>query len=140
MSRIFAYRDSDGARLNCAMTSNRSNRRSQWRCVFIRKSRRKRSAAPRFSSGLAHNAPLRILDAVTRAMPANAWARRFVWNGQTVQVAGYRQGPADLLVKFESSPVLRNARALSTNAKPAAPNTPEAFEIAADIARPLVKR
>ena len=88
---------------------------------------------------LAHNAPLRILDAVTRAMPANAWARRFEWNGQTVQVSGYRQGPADLLVKFEASPVLRNARALSTNAKPAAANTPEAFEIAAD-ARPLVKR
>ena len=88
---------------------------------------------------LAHNAPLRILDAVTRAMPANTWARRLEWNGQTVQVSGYKQGPADLLVKFESSPVLRNARALSTNAKPAAPNTPEAFEIAADI-RPTVKR
>ncbi len=88
---------------------------------------------------LAHNAPLRILDAVTRAMPPNAWARRFEWNGQTVQVSGYKQGPADLLVKFEASPVLRNARALSTNAKPAAPNTPEAFEIAADI-RPTVKR
>jgi general secretion pathway protein L len=88
---------------------------------------------------LAHNSPLRILDAVTRAMPANAWARRFEWNGQTVQVSGYKQGPADLLVKFEASPVLRNARALSTNSKPAAPNTPEAFEIAADI-RPTVKR
>jgi general secretion pathway protein L len=88
---------------------------------------------------LAHNAPLRILDAVTKALPANAWARRFEWNGQTVQVAGYKQGPADLLGKFEASPVLRNARALSTNAKPAAPNTPEAFEIAADI-RPTVKR
>jgi len=88
---------------------------------------------------LAHNAPLRILDAVTRAMPANAWARRFEWNGQTVQVSGYSQGPANLLVRFESSPVLRNARALSTNTKPAAPNTPEAFEIAADI-RPAVKR
>jgi general secretion pathway protein L len=88
---------------------------------------------------LAHNAPLRILDAVTRAMPANVWARRLEWNGQTVQISGYKQGPADLLAKFESSPVLRNARALTTNAKPAAPNTPEAFEIAADI-RPMVKR
>ena len=135
---LFAYRDS------AALDELRGNVESQQATVALAmrlhakveaESERRTALLER----LAHNAPLRILDAVTKAMPANAWARRLEWNGQTVQVSGYEQGPAGLLVKFESSPVLRNARALSANAKPAAPNTPEAFEIAADV-RPTVKR
>lgn len=88
---------------------------------------------------LGHNAPLRVLDAVTRALPQNAWAQRIEWNGKTVQITGYRQGPADLLARFEASPVLHNARMISTDAKPQGANTSEAFEIAAD-ARPVVTR
>ena len=135
---LFAYRDS------AALDELRNNVESQQSTVALamRLHAKVETEAERRAAlleRLAHNAPLRILDAVTKAIPANAWARRFEWNGQTVQVAGYKQGPADLLVKFEASPVLRNARALSTNSKPAAPNTPEAFEIAADI-RPTVKR
>jgi general secretion pathway protein L len=135
---LFAYRDST------ALDELRNDVESQQATVALamRLHAKVESEAERRTAlleRLAHNAPLRILDAVTRAMPANVWARRFEWNGQTVQVSGYKQGPADLLVKFEASPVLRNARALSTNAKPAAPNMPEAFEIAADI-RPTVKR
>jgi general secretion pathway protein L len=135
---LFAYRDS------AALDELRNDVESQQATVALamRLHAKVETEAERRTAlleRLAHNAPLRILDAVTSAMPANAWARRFEWNGQTVQVSGYKQGPADLLVKFEASPVLRNARALSTNAKPAAPNTPEAFEIAADI-RPTVKR
>ena len=135
---LFAYRDST------SLDELRSNVDSQQATVALAmrlhskveaEAERRTALLDRF----AHNAPLRIWNAVTNVMPANAWARRFEWNGQTVQVSGYEKGPADLLVKFESSPVLRNARALSTNAKPAAPNTPEAFEIAADI-RPTVKR
>jgi general secretion pathway protein L len=135
---LFAYRDS------AALDELRNDVESQQSTVALAmrlhtkiETEAERRAA--LLERLAHNAPLRIVDAVTRALPANAWARRFEWNGQTVQVSGYKQGPADLLVKFEASPVLRNARALSTNAKPAAPNMPEAFEIAADI-RPTVKR
>ncbi|MGD0141568.1 MAG: PilN domain-containing protein [Rhizomicrobium sp.] len=135
---VFAFRDS------AALDSLRSDVDSQQATVAMAMHLREKveTEAARRSAlleRLAHNAPLRILDAVTKILPANTWAQRVEWNGQTVQVSGYRQGPVDLLVKFEASPVLRNARALSTNAKPAAPNTPEAFEIAAD-ARPTVKR
>jgi len=88
---------------------------------------------------LAHNAPLRVLDAVTKAMPLNAWARRLEWNGKTVKISGYRQGPADLLQRFEASAVLHNARLLSATATPQNATASQPFEIAADV-RPVVRR
>jgi general secretion pathway protein L len=87
---------------------------------------------------LKHNAPLRVLDAVTKALPANAWAERVEWNGKTVQVTGYHEGPANLLQRFEASPILHNARILSANNKPQASGTSERFEIVADV-RPAVR-
>jgi general secretion pathway protein L len=81
----------------------------------------------------AHNSPLRILDAVTKALPANAWAQHFEWNGQTVRIAGYRNGPADLLGPLEASSVVHNVHTLDTEPQSAKETTIKPFNIAADL-------
>jgi len=81
------------------------------------------------------NAPLPVLDAVTAALPQDAWVRRFEWNGRSVHVTGERKTSQDILARLEASPVLRNARSLSSdNHANAAGNTP--FEFSADREEP----
>lgn len=79
----------------------------------------------------AQGSVLPVLDAVTAAMPMDAWVRRFEWNGRSVHVVGARKTSQDILAKLESSPELRNARSLATeNHTDTAGNT--AFEYSAD--------
>ena len=59
--------------------------------------------------------PLPVLDAVTAVMPQDAWVRRFEWNGRSVHVIGARKTSQDILARLEASPVLRNARSLSSD-------------------------
>jgi general secretion pathway protein L len=59
--------------------------------------------------------PLPVLDAVTAAMPQDAWVRRFEWNGRSVHIIGARKTSQDILARLEASPVLRNARSLSSD-------------------------
>ena len=76
-------------------------------------------------------APLPVLDAVTAAMPQDAWVRRFEWNGRSVRIIGARKTSQDILARLEASPVLRNARSLSSdNHTDIAGNTN--FEFSAD--------
>jgi general secretion pathway protein L len=58
--------------------------------------------------------PLPVLDAVTKSLPQDAWVSRFEWNGRTVHIRGTRKTSPDILARLEASPVLRNARSLST--------------------------
>jgi len=83
----------------------------------------------------ARNNPLRVLDAVSKALPTNAWTQRFEWNGQTVRIAGYRNGPADLLAPLEASGVLHNAHALDADLQPAKENVFKPFNVVADVKR-----
>lgn len=78
----------------------------------------------------SQTSPLRILDAVTQALPNDAWVQRFEWNGKTVHIRGFRKSTPNLLERLEASPVLRNARSLTSN--PAATNANSAFDLAAD--------
>jgi Tfp pilus assembly protein PilN len=66
--------------------------------------------------------PLPVLDAVTKAVPQDAWVSRFEWNGRTVHIRGQRKTSNDILARLEASPVLRNARSLvsETHNDPAA--------------------
>ena len=66
--------------------------------------------------------PLPVLDAVTKAVPQDAWVSRFEWNGRTVHVRGQRKTSNDILARLEASPVLHNARSLvsETHGDPAA--------------------
>ncbi len=77
------------------------------------------------------NAPLPVLEAVSQALPEGAWAEHYEWNGRTVQVRGFRKDTPDLLAKIEASPLLRNARSLSSDPR-AAMATSGSFELAAD--------
>jgi hypothetical protein len=86
----------------------------------------------------AQGAPLPVLDAVTAAMPMDAWVRRFEWNGRSVHIVGARKTSQDILAKLEATPELRNARSLSTeNHTDTAGNT--AFEFSADRDQGAVK-
>jgi hypothetical protein len=73
---------------------------------------------------------LRILDAVTQAIPADAWVERFEWNGRTVHLRGFRKGAPNLLARLEASSLLRNARSLSSDPHAAAANA--VFDVAVE--------
>jgi general secretion pathway protein L len=62
------------------------------------------------------SAPLPVLDAVTAAMPQDAWVRRFEWNGRSVHIIGARKTSQDILARLEASPGLRNARSQNNEA------------------------
>lgn len=78
---------------------------------------------------------LHVLDAVTKAVPANAWTQTFEWNGQTVHLAGYSSGPADMLKALESSPYLHNARSMSHDALPAKTSGTQPFDVSVDTGK-----
>jgi general secretion pathway protein L len=77
------------------------------------------------------DAPLPVLDAVSQALPDGTWVEHYEWNGRTVQLRGFRKDTPDLLAKIESSPLLRNARSLSSDPHGAMATT-GSFELAAD--------
>jgi general secretion pathway protein L len=87
----------------------------------------------------AANSSLAVLDAVTKALPANAWTQTFEWNGQTVHLAGYSNGPADMLKALESSPSLHNARTMSQSALPAKASGMQSFDVSVDSGKGAVK-
>lgn len=74
---------------------------------------------------------LPVLDAVTQAVPQDAWVKRFEWNGRAVHITGYRKTSSDILARLEASPVLHNARSLITEVR----NDPDAnqqFDMSAE--------
>ena len=77
------------------------------------------------------NSPLQVLDAVTQAMPNGAWVERLEWNGRTVHIRGFRKDTPNLLAKLEASPLLHNARSLTSDPR-AALAASGSFDLAAD--------
>lgn len=80
----------------------------------------------------AQNSPLKTLDAVTRALPADAWVQRFEWNGKTVHLTGFKKNTPDLLARLEASPVLHNAHSLTSDPH-AGSASGQPFDLAADV-------
>ena len=80
----------------------------------------------------AQSAPLPVLDAVTQAMPQDAWVRRFEWNGRSVHVSGSRKTSTDIIARLEASPVLRNAHSLTTTTRNDPTATTQQFDLTAD--------
>lgn len=83
--------------------------------------------------------PLRILDAVTKALPPNAWTQTVEWNGQTVHLVGFSNGPADLLSALESSPTLHNARTMSRDTIPVKQTGMQPFDVSADVRKGAIR-
>jgi general secretion pathway protein L len=80
----------------------------------------------------AQSAPLPVLDAVTKAMPQDAWVRRFEWNGRTVHVSGARKTSTDIIARLEASPVLRNTHSLTTTTRNDPTAVTQQFDLTAD--------
>jgi len=79
-----------------------------------------------------------VLDAVTAAMPMDAWVRRFEWNGRTVHLVGARKSSQDILARLEASPFLKNARSQSSGEHPDASGY-QPFEMTAEREFPPLK-
>jgi len=80
----------------------------------------------------AGSAPLPVLDAVTQAMPQDAWVRRFEWNGRSVHITGSRKTSTDIIARLEASPVLRNAHSLNTTTRNDPTAVTQPFDLTAD--------
>jgi general secretion pathway protein L len=80
----------------------------------------------------AQSAPLPVLDAVTQAMPQDAWVRRFEWNGRSVHITGARKTSTDIIARLEASPVLRNAHSLTTTTRNDPTAATQQFDLTAD--------
>lgn len=79
----------------------------------------------------AHDEPLRIEDAVTRAFPAPQWVERLEWNGHAVRIVGYRDPGFDVLAAIRKSRALGAARAL-TSPNATVPGAKPAFDVIAE--------
>ena len=77
------------------------------------------------------SSPLPVLDAVTKALPQDAWVSRFEWNGRMVHIRGQKKTSNDILARLEASPVLHNARSLTTETH-SDPNANQQFDMQAD--------
>lgn len=82
--------------------------------------------------GHGQGEPLRVIDAVTRALPDGAWTQRLSWNGKAVRLAGYRQDNVDVAAALRASPLLANVRN-STGDSLARMAAGQPFDITADV-------
>jgi general secretion pathway protein L len=79
--------------------------------------------------------PLRMIDAVTAAMPAGAWVDRLAWDGKSVRLAGYRQEQIDVAAALRAGRPFSNVRNSGAEVltRQAAGHP---FDLTADVARP----
>ena len=80
---------------------------------------------------MKQNAPLPVLEAVTQALPDGSWVERFEWDGKSVHIRGVRKDAPNLLASLEASPLLRNARSLTSDPRAAMAATGN-FELVAE--------
>ncbi len=78
--------------------------------------------------------PLRVIDALSHAVPAGAWVQRLEWNGQTVRIVGFKTAEVDLLAALRASPLFINPR-VATAETPAKPGVSPPFDITADVGK-----
>src|SRR6202012_5866854 len=83
----------------------------------------------------ARDEPLRVLNAVTKALPDDAFVQRLEWNGATLHLSGEEVGDVDLTGAIRQTGVFANARNPGKEAVGAKPGL-KSFEIIAD-ARPV---
>jgi general secretion pathway protein L len=79
--------------------------------------------------------PLRMLDAVTAAMPTGAWVDRLAWDGKTVRIAGYRQEQIDVAQALRAARPFRNVRNSGVDVL-TRQTAGHPFDLTADVAKP----
>jgi general secretion pathway protein L len=75
--------------------------------------------------------PLRMLNALTEALPAGAWVQRLEWNGQTLHIVGERAGSIDMNAAIRGSGAFVNPRA-ATGEPAASGAASRSYDITAD--------
>jgi len=80
----------------------------------------------------SQNEPLRILAALTQALPAGQWTHRFEWNGRTVRIVGFKTQGFDVPSALRATPALTNPRSLLSDMPIKAANNLEPFDVIAD--------
>ncbi len=75
--------------------------------------------------------PLRVLNALTQAVPQGAWIQHLEWNGQVLRIVGFKSGDIDMLAAIRGSGAFSNPRAVGVEA-PAKGQGGQPFDITAD--------
>ena len=78
--------------------------------------------------------PLRMLNALTLAVPAAAWVQHLEWNGQALRIVGFKAADVDMPAAIRGSPAFTNPRALTTDA-PVRLGYGQPFDITADAGK-----
>jgi general secretion pathway protein L len=79
----------------------------------------------------ARTEPLRILSAVTKALPAGVFVQRLEWNGQSIRLAGMKSITFDVPAAIRGSSAFTNPRTLAMDAQTRT-GTGEPFDVVAD--------
>jgi general secretion pathway protein L len=58
----------------------------------------------------AKSDPMRVLDAVSRTLPRDAWVQKFDWDGTRLHLAGYGASSTGVLAALKQDPLLKTAR------------------------------
>lgn len=82
----------------------------------------------------AEREPLRLLEAVTQALPPPQWVQRLEWNGRTVRLVGFGRSDFDMAAALRGSPLLTAPRSLATETPPSS-GRGEPFDVTAELER-----
>ena len=84
----------------------------------------------------AKGEPLRVLDALSQALPKEAWAQRLSWDGASVRLVGQQQENVDVIGALRHNPLFTSVH--SSDA--AAPPSVAGFDVVADVATPTLPK
>jgi general secretion pathway protein L len=82
----------------------------------------------------SQNEPLRIVDALTKALPEGQWTHRLEWNGRTVRIVGFKTQGFDVPGALRHTPALTNPRSLLSDMPVKTTAGVEPFDVIADSA------
>ena len=77
------------------------------------------------------NEPLKMLNALSEAIPKGAWVEHLEWNGHTLHVVGYKPAEFDLNAALRGTGDFSNARAVVAQA-PSSQSDRQPFDVTAD--------
>lgn len=96
--------------------------------------RREVRAREAWAARRAAGEPLRVLAAATRALPREAWAQRYEWDGARVRLGGFARAGFDTVAAFRRSPEFVGVRTGTPEGTTLTPAT-EPFDLTAEPRR-----
>ncbi len=88
------------------------------------------------AAALAADEPLRALDAVSRALPDQAWVQRATFAAASIRLAGYHTPGVDVVAALKREPLLANVQSVSSEGAAGASGAGDPFDVSADLAGP----